>query len=211
MANQRNYEVTNQLLLDSAKTAFLANGFKDTKLRDICRQANLTTGAFYKHFKSKDELLEKLVAPFLEELQASYLNQINPAIANMTAANLSELFLTKILNMDDLIHQIYQNPEIAELLLFKTNGSKYNNLAELITKFFADNIIRAIEAMLDQGFLAANFELNRRQIHFLVYSNTATFYDILKHSYSETETISLYQNLCNFNYYGWLDFLGIKK
>ena len=65
MGTKRNYEMTNELLLASAKESFLTQVFKDTKLRDICRPAHLTTGAFYKHFKSKDDLLSQLVEPLL--------------------------------------------------------------------------------------------------------------------------------------------------
>ena len=39
MGTKRNYEMTNELLLASAKESFLTQGFKDTKLRDICRRA----------------------------------------------------------------------------------------------------------------------------------------------------------------------------
>ncbi|WP_429970291.1 TetR/AcrR family transcriptional regulator [Fructilactobacillus sp. Tb1] len=209
MATKRNYEMTNELLLESAKQAFLANGFKDTKLRDVCRQANLTTGAFYKHFKSKDDLLEQLVDPLLEDLKNVYLNQINDAIETMNKDNVKDVLLHQILNMDAIIHGVYQNEDIAELLLFKTNGSKYNNLAEIITKFFAENVLKTIIAMQEKGIITDNFVIDKRQIHFFVYSNTATFYDILKHSFAESETVKLYQKLCQFNYYGWINFLGL--
>lgn len=210
MATKRNYEMTNQILLTAAQQAFLANGFKDAKLRDICRQANLTTGAFYKHFKSKDELLAQLVDPFLDKLKKIYLAQIETAMETMTSENVKDVLLKQILNMDAIIHEVYQNRKMADLLLFKTNGSKYNNLAELITKFIAANVLKTIKAMQTKGILADGFVINQRQIHFFVYSNTATFYDILKHSFTETETIELYQKLCHFNYYGWINFLKLK-
>lgn len=211
MGTKRNYEMTNELLLVSAKQAFLDQGFKDTKLRDICRQANLTTGAFYKHFKSKDDLLAQLVNPLLHDLKAIYTKQINEALQSMTPANINQIWLEKVLNMDDVIHAVYQNREIADLLLFKTNGSKYNNLAELITQFFTDQVIQIINEMEQKGILPTDFVPDQRQIHFFVYSNTATFYDILKHSFTEAETIKLDQKLCQFSYYGWINVLGLNQ
>ena len=210
MGTKRNYEMTNELLLASAKESFLTQGFKDTKLRDICRRAHLTTGAFYKHFKSKDDLLSQLVEPLLQDLKTIYSKQINDALSSMTPENINQIWLEKVLNMDDVIHAVYQNREIADLLLFKTNGSKYNNLAEMITQFFADKVAQIIAEMEQKEILPNDFVPDQRQIHFFVYSNTATFYDILKHSFTEAETIKLDQNLCQFSYYGWINVLKLN-
>jgi AcrR family transcriptional regulator len=41
---------------ESAKKLFLINGFRSTTMEDIAREAELSTGAIYQYFKSKDEL-----------------------------------------------------------------------------------------------------------------------------------------------------------
>ena len=43
-------------LLKSGKQQFLAHGFDRASLRVICRNANVTTGAFYSHFDKKEDL-----------------------------------------------------------------------------------------------------------------------------------------------------------
>ena len=52
MANG-SYEVTHQKILDSGKKLFLKNGYERTNLRELCKAAGVTTGAFYRHFEDK--------------------------------------------------------------------------------------------------------------------------------------------------------------
>ena len=50
-------------LLQSGKQQFLAHGFDRASLRVICRNANVTTGAFYSHFEKKEDLFCAIVEP----------------------------------------------------------------------------------------------------------------------------------------------------
>lgn len=50
-------------LLKSGKQQFLAHGFDRASLRVICRNANVTTGAFYSHFDKKEDLFCAIVEP----------------------------------------------------------------------------------------------------------------------------------------------------
>ena len=52
---------TRTALLKSGKQEFLEHGFKNASLRAICSHANVTTRAFYAHFKSKEALFAALV------------------------------------------------------------------------------------------------------------------------------------------------------
>ncbi len=42
-----------------ATELFKINGFDSVKIQDICKAANISTGAFYHHFKSKAEIINK--------------------------------------------------------------------------------------------------------------------------------------------------------
>ena len=47
---------TREKLLDSALHAFRLKGYSATSVDDICREAGVTKGAFFHHFKGKEEL-----------------------------------------------------------------------------------------------------------------------------------------------------------
>ncbi len=62
---------TRQRIVESASHRFRENGIAETGLNDLMRAAGLETqGGFYKHFESKQQLLdESLVYAFAESLQ----------------------------------------------------------------------------------------------------------------------------------------------
>ena len=57
-------------LLRSGKEQFLAHGFDRASLRVICRNANVTTGAFYSHFAHKEDLFCAIVEPTISALKS---------------------------------------------------------------------------------------------------------------------------------------------
>ncbi|HIW53782.1 MAG TPA: TetR/AcrR family transcriptional regulator [Candidatus Ruthenibacterium merdigallinarum] len=48
---------TREAILKAAVTLSKEKGFDAMTVRDVCRRAGITTGAFYHHFSSKDDLL----------------------------------------------------------------------------------------------------------------------------------------------------------
>jgi AcrR family transcriptional regulator len=49
-----------QQILDAARTCFLRNGFHATSMQDVIRAANLSVGAVYRYFPSKNDLITAL-------------------------------------------------------------------------------------------------------------------------------------------------------
>ena len=45
------YENTHKRILESGKMLFLKDGYERTNLRELCKTAGVTTGAFYRHFE----------------------------------------------------------------------------------------------------------------------------------------------------------------
>ena len=62
---------TERNILQAALTLMRERGFDKVSIRDICKQAGITTGAFYHHFPSKESLLNKGFAPLDDYLEAA--------------------------------------------------------------------------------------------------------------------------------------------
>lgn len=60
---------TNAIILASAGALFAQNGYEATTMQDITQNAQLSKGAAYHHFKSKQEILDRLI-----ENQVAYVN-----------------------------------------------------------------------------------------------------------------------------------------
>lgn len=61
-------ETTRTALLDAAAAAFTAHGFARTSVEDIVRNARLTKGALYHHFKDKTAVFEAVFRRIEESL-----------------------------------------------------------------------------------------------------------------------------------------------
>jgi TetR/AcrR family transcriptional regulator, repressor for uid operon len=54
-------EARKQQILDAAAACFSRKGFHQTTMQDICREADLSPGAFYRYFESKEGVIEAMV------------------------------------------------------------------------------------------------------------------------------------------------------
>ena len=66
-------EVRRVQILEAAKRCFARQGYHETKVDDIVREAGLSKGALYWYFKGKGELLDALCDSFAKELQEDFL------------------------------------------------------------------------------------------------------------------------------------------
>lgn len=82
-------EETQRLLLESAFSLFHKNGYAATSIPAIVKEACLSKGAFYHHFKSKKEIGEQTVAYILRD--RLYHNMIAPLDNNENEETISLL------------------------------------------------------------------------------------------------------------------------
>ncbi len=69
-------EQTRRLLLDVARRLFAERGFAGTPTEEIVREAGVTRGALYYHFKDKEDLFRAVV----EEMQRQGMARLNEAL-----------------------------------------------------------------------------------------------------------------------------------
>ncbi len=68
MTTQRRGEATHNHILEAAAAGFADQGYDGTSVAEICRQADVSKGAFYHHFASKQDLFLELLHRWLAKL-----------------------------------------------------------------------------------------------------------------------------------------------
>ena len=68
-------EARRQQILDAASACFARQGFHQTTMQDICRKAELSPGAVYRYFASKEDI----IAASCQECQNQSLDMIQAA------------------------------------------------------------------------------------------------------------------------------------
>ena len=109
------------LLLKSGKEQFLAHGFEKASLRTICKEAGLTTGAFYNHFSGKEDLFAALVEPMLRGFQNMYREVISQELSDLSTGTDNEL--------TSITYAVAHKDEF-RLLFECSGGTKYEGFKE---------------------------------------------------------------------------------
>ncbi|MES9851737.1 MAG: TetR/AcrR family transcriptional regulator [Candidatus Thiodiazotropha sp. L084R] len=69
--SQEQKQVTREKILEAAHRGFRRQGFSGLGVDGLAKDAGVTSGAFYKHFKSKDDAFQESVARGVGEFQSA--------------------------------------------------------------------------------------------------------------------------------------------
>ncbi|WP_433435450.1 TetR/AcrR family transcriptional regulator [Nonomuraea sp. CA-141351] len=65
-------EARRRQILDAARRCFLRNGFHATSMQDVLAEADLSAGAVYRYFKSKDDIIAATASEALAEVASAF-------------------------------------------------------------------------------------------------------------------------------------------
>lgn len=103
-------EKTRARILDSARRVFHQLGFNQSSLEEIARDAGLTRGAIYWHFKDKADLLfslrEDVSAPLIQRVDALLQSDKHPRALDAIEAAMKEFFIA--LDDNPVLRQVFE-------------------------------------------------------------------------------------------------------
>lgn len=203
----RDYQQTHENLLQSAKKNFLKNGYERTNLRDICKDANVTNGAFYRHFNDKESLFNALVEPVIQTVSDMYSKSVETHFEIIKTDELKDLWKLSEETILKIIEYIYENFDTFKLLLMCSDGTK--------SVFFLDNVVRMevketlhLISELKSRHIHVN-DLDENEWHMLVHAYYSSLFEIVAHNYSKKDAIKYAHTLAVFFSSGWQKVLGI--
>ncbi len=103
-----------RILLDSARRVLTREGIRGATLRQIAREADVTTGAIYHYFKSQDQLFASLYADSVDEALEKLANARRYQMAVSQASRVRALvtdYLTYLIEnawtVDIVVHNVF--------------------------------------------------------------------------------------------------------
>ena len=102
---------TKEKLLASAEHEFMEKGYQGASLRNICKNAGVTTGALYFFFKDKDDIFASLVAPVLGSIRTmmeAHMQQELQEVKGELKEGKDD-FSDDVYASRRIIHELYQN------------------------------------------------------------------------------------------------------
>jgi len=138
-------------LLAAAEAAFVRAGLAGAKVEDITRRAGLSKGAFYLHFRSKDDAFRQLVEAMVAGL-AGHVDAC-PVDSAMQMPSVGEFLDFWVEQDTEIFEFIWRNRGLAALLLDGGRSAAYRHLVDE----FADRAAGKTRLLLEAGIAAGSY------------------------------------------------------
>ena len=126
----RDFQQTHENLLFCAQKHFLEYGFERASIREICKDAHVTNGAFYNHFDDKEALFGALVESVVQEVKAIYEASVNEHMELAKTDDLKSLWKLSEETLSVIIEYIYEHFDVFRLLLMRAEGTRYSSFLD---------------------------------------------------------------------------------
>ncbi len=193
-------------ILEVAQQEFLQKGFQGASLRNIVRQAGVTTGAFYGYFKSKEELFDALAAdPYHHILQMyqATLDQFHAMPPEQQRTCMTEY---TIIGMTAMTNYIYEHLEAFKLILCCAEGTPYENLIHDMIQMDRD-ATRDFSDTMNQNGMTMNV-VHPQLEHMLTSGMFYAYFEMVVHDIPKENTAEYIRQLVTFYEAGWQRIMG---
>lgn len=201
MPDIKGYEFTHKKIIDSGKLNFLNDGYERSNLRKICKDAGVTTRAFYRHFEDKEDLFISLVEPLAKELLDFYDKYEEESFRDIEKNCGQDLAGINIDGSIESTLYMFSKKELFNLLIYKAYGTKYDNFIELLVEKEDINRHKAFQIISKKKNIEA--EIPKEAMHLLNHAYINALCEIVIHSQTEEEVKINTRIISKFFYDGW--------
>lgn len=199
----KNEKETKTKLLASAKKEFLEKGYIQASLRSICQNAGVTTGALYFFFQDKEDLFGALVEEPLNKLYEVLNQHFSEEIKQVEEGAMNgEDYSSDIMAAQQIVHYMYQYYDEFQLILTKSQGSRYEQCSEKFVEISEKHHVYLAERMAQQKKCPS---VDPYMIHWLSHMLVDTFVHMLTHEKSEEEAMKHIEIITKFLITGWFE------
>lgn len=203
----RDFQQTHENLLACAKKHFLEFGFERASIREICKDAHVTNGAFYNHFEDKEALFGALVEPVIQAVSGIYSDSVEEHFALAKTDELKQLWKLSEETIQKIISYVYDNFDVFQLLLMRSDGTKYSDFLNDVVCADVRETQKLIGELKARGVPVHDLEDD--EWHMLVHSYYASIAEVVMHNYPREAALKYAHTLAAFFSSGWQTVLGI--
>lgn len=162
-------ETRKKEILDAALELFYEDGYEKTSINDIIKKVGVTKGAFYYHFKSKEEILDTIASQQAEEMVGVFIGA-----ADESGKNALERINGIISGMQEYRAQTHEKRlKIFKVLDHSENLKLRQKIFENYMRLSKPGIRKIIEQGIEEGIFKTAFpeELAEFYVHFSITLN----------------------------------------
>lgn len=199
---QNENKETRQHLLECAQKEFLEKGYMKASLRNICKDAGVTTGALYFFFKDKEALFGALVEEPLKKLYAAMEEHYATEMSN--GEQVAQLALEDDKDLEtsrQIIRQMYANRDAFLLLLTKSQGSRFENCLDEIVDISEQQYRRLCDTVT---CATKKPRIDDYMTHWMAHIMVDTFVHLFLHETEESVALKHVDALTMYLVRGWM-------
>lgn len=172
-------------ILEGAKEEFLKSGFEKASLKEIAKNAGVTTGAIYKRYNGKEELFCVVVESCINRMQAVFEQKKGVDYTLYSDEQLKQCFEMNPNSMMwwyDVLHE-YRDEFV--LLLTGSAGTKYENFDHDWVELMTEETYRCYAEMFSRKITAV--VISRKEFHIMLTAFWTTIYEPFIHGLARDE------------------------
>ena len=200
------FDDTHTKILDCGKKHFLKNGFEKASLRDICKDAGVTTGAFYRHFNDKNELFEAIVSPVANKIIDKFVKYEKISINGIRTKQNEKVAEVHVDGTIETAMFLFDNKEIYALIIYGSFGSSYENFLEKLTEMEDNTRIKMQEIYSESD--DSQEHISSKGFHIINHSHFLALTEAVLHSENKEELIDNVKLVSRFFSGGWQTIRG---
>ena len=201
-------EDTQKNILNTARKHFLKDGLTGASLRNIVKDAGLTTGAFYKYYPTKEALFDALTDPYMEHIYQIY-DQIVEEFEKLSASdqtrNMSD---TSSDGMEQMVDYIYDHYDNFRLLLKCGDSGKFELFIHHMVDREMKSSMKYMEKMKEAGVKIPVVE--ESLMHMIYTGFFSSVFQIIEHDIDKETAKKNVNQLREFQTGGWERLWNIK-
>lgn len=201
-------EDTEKNILNTARKHFLKDGFSGASLRNIVKDAGLTTGAFYKYYPTKEALFDALTDPYIEHIYQIYdrvVEDFEKLSAKEQTSNMSD---TSGDGMDQMIDYIYEHYDNFRLLLKCGDSGKFETFIHNMVDREMRSSLEYVNKMKEDGI---EIPIVGESLMHMIYTGFfSSIFQIIEHDIDKETAKRNVHKLREFNTGGWERLWNVK-
>lgn len=191
---------------DAGKREFSAKGFCAASLRNIVKEAGVTTGAFYGYFASKEELFRALVSEPAKTLLDRF-QEAQDRFADLPCEEqLCQMGKISGECMDWMVEYIYENVDAFKLILCKSEGTEYENYIDTMVEIETEGTHRFVEIQNSLGHRIK--QIDSALEHILISGLFSSLFEMVVHDMPKEQAVRFVKELRAFYSAGWKEIMG---
>ncbi len=197
---------TLEAILAAGKAEFLEKGFRGASLRNIVKTANVTTGAFYGYYNSKEELFDAIVGECADFAMSAY-KKAQEDFALLPPERQIEC-MSEVSGecMERILKYAYEHSDEFRLILTCSEGTRYENFIHDMVEIEIDATHKFNDVLKSLG--RESRLLNPSLEHILISGMMSAYFEMIIHKMPIEDAKEYLKDLRVFYTAGWQKIMG---